>query len=225
MDRGKKYFAKAMKYLKNGKTKSGIGFLEKSSSLGMEEAKFQLALESLNGNFKMNSKELVIVLKRFVGRGDSRAILSMGYCYEDGIGVRKSKLKAFKFYHHAAQLGLSDAQWNLALCYENGFGCKKDLKQAFKWYKKAALLGDAESMNSVGYCYKYGLGTKTDYAKAIDYFKASARKGYPSAFANLGSMYLSGFGVNANSTKAKKYLDKGAKLGSPLAKKLLRSIR
>lgn len=225
MERGKKYFIQGMKYLKSGKLKSGIAFLAKASSLEMEEAKFQLALESLNGNFKMNSKELILILKSFVGRGDSRAILSMGYCYEDGIGVRKSKLKAFEFYHQAAKLGLSDAQWNLALCYEDGFGCKKDLKQAFKWYKKAALLGDAESMNSVGYCYKYGLGTKTNYAKAIDYFKASARRGYPSAFTNLGSMYLSGFGVDASTIKAKKYLEKGAKLGSPLAKKLLRGIK
>lgn len=221
-----KIYRQAILLLNKPKTKNkGIILLKTLSRGGYEKAKLALVLENITNPEIMTKNAMIECLNYFHKQGEKKATLNLGYCYDQGIGVKKNYSKAFKLYKDAAHSGLPDAQWNLALFYENGIGCRKDLKEAFKWYKKASLNGDAESINSLGYCYKYGIGIKKNYSKAIELFRKAARKGSPSAFSNLGSMYLSGFGVKKSLKKATKYLVKGANLGSELAKKLLLELK
>lgn len=217
---------RAILLLKNSKTKKrGVKLLKELSKLGNDQSSLELALENASGEKVMSKDVMIKWLEHFHKRGDSRATLSLAYCYDQGFGVNRNIRKAFLLNQQAAKSGQVDAFWNLALFYEKGIGCRKDLSEAFKWYKKAAEKGDAEAINSLGYCYKYGLGTRKSYTKALELFRKACRKGNPSAYSNLGSMYLSGFGVKRSEVKAERYLKKGASLGSKLGKELLLDLK
>jgi len=65
--------------------------------------------------------------------------------YADGSGTEKNFADAARWFQAAAELGLTDSQFNLAVLYERGLGVKPSLSDAYKWYAIAAAAGDAES--------------------------------------------------------------------------------
>ena len=58
--------------------------------------------------------------------------------YEGKNGCAKNFVEAFKYFKKAADLGLKEAQFNLAQCYDQGIGVTKNTTEAVKWYRKAA---------------------------------------------------------------------------------------
>ena len=71
----------------------------------------------------------------------------LSYCYETRIGTNVNKKKAFDLYQKAANVGNSQAQYNLAFMYEFGYGTAIDMNKAFHWYKKSAEQGNEEANN------------------------------------------------------------------------------
>lgn len=67
----------------------------------------------------------------------------LGWCYDEGCGVKQDHKKAFESYREAAELGHTTARYNLGLCYRFGKGTEKDEKKAAeaiaKQLKKAIL--------------------------------------------------------------------------------------
>ena len=57
----------------------------------------------------------------------------MGCCYENGIGVERDEVEAFKWYMKSAEQGYTIAKKNVIRCYENGIGVTKNLLQASLW--------------------------------------------------------------------------------------------
>ncbi|GES88019.1 kinase-like domain-containing protein [Rhizophagus clarus] len=113
--------------------------------------------------------------------------MSLGYCYENGIGTDIDKKKAFELCQKAADLGnshgiatdLGNAAGinSLGYCYENGIGTDIDKKKAFELYQKTADLGNAAGINNLGVCYLYGIGTNIDKNKAFEFFQKAADLG------------------------------------------------
>ena len=54
--------------------------------------------------------------------GYVRAQNLVGYCYDLGLGVKRSKSAALFWYRQAAKCNHREALWNLALKYEKGEG-------------------------------------------------------------------------------------------------------
>ncbi|EXX79527.1 Skt5p [Rhizophagus irregularis DAOM 197198w] len=73
----------------------------------------------------------------------------LGYCYDEGIGTKIDKQKAFELYQNAANLGNYMAQNNLALMYEEGDGIAKDIDKAIYWYEKSAKQGNEKAKNNL----------------------------------------------------------------------------
>ena len=72
----------------------------------------------------------------------------LGQCYNtagNGKGCDQNLTKAVELYEKSAQLGNSDAMYNLGECYETGDGVTKDFNKARKWYTKAAAQGDEDA--------------------------------------------------------------------------------
>ena len=74
--------------------------------------------------------------------GDVHAQNLVGYCYDLGLGVKRSKSEALFWYRHAAKFNHKEALYNLALKHEKGEGVGVNHKKAISFYKKAAELGD-----------------------------------------------------------------------------------
>ncbi|RIA98210.1 hypothetical protein C1645_813080, partial [Glomus cerebriforme] len=72
------------------------------------------------------------------------------YCYENGIGTKINRRRAFELYQKAADLGNARGIINLAYCYHRGIGTNVDKQKAFELFQKAANLEDADGLNYLG---------------------------------------------------------------------------
>ena len=61
--------------------------------------------------------------------------------YRGQHGVKEDRVKAFKLYQIAAQLGNPDAQYSVGYMYANGDSVARDYAKGLFWYRKAAMQG------------------------------------------------------------------------------------
>jgi len=98
--------------------------------------------------------------------------------YGAGDGVAQDAAEAVKWYRHAAEQGLAQAQYNLALAYEVGDGVQQDFEEAVKWYRKAAEQGVAQAQFNLGFFYANGDGVQKDLLYAHMWWNLVASQGY-----------------------------------------------
>lgn len=120
--------------------------------------------------------------------------------------------KAFECYMKAAEMGYTDAFYNVANAYLNGEGVERDFDKAFEWFQKSVASGDSYAKLKLAECYKRGAGCQRDYAAAMALYQQVAGdkslKRY--SFADvaeyeIGNMYLKGLGVEVDLRKAYDY--------------------
>lgn len=72
----------------------------------------------------------------------------IGYCYDEGLGVRADQRRAIQWYKKAAEQGNTAAMRNIGILYYNGEGnVTKDNAVAEHWFKEAAKNGDDEAID------------------------------------------------------------------------------
>ena len=87
-----------------------------------------------------------------------------------------------KWWHKAADQGLSFAQAKIGDCYYYGDNVVKDYVEAAKWYRKAAVQGDAPvAQYTLGLCYFNGYGVTRDYVEAYKWLNLAAAQGVEDA--------------------------------------------
>jgi len=150
-------------------------------------------------------------------QGDAEAQFSLGFCYDDGRGVKKDYAEAVKWYRKAAGQNFAPAQFNLGYCYANGQGVKKDEEEAVKWFTKAAEQNYAPAQSNLGYCYDNGHGVAQDYVEAVKWYRKAAMQGHTEAQFNLGYCYGSGQGVGKDKVEAYAWFSMAAKTDSDAA--------
>ena len=69
-----------------------------------------------------------------------------------------------------AELGDSDAQYNLALMYFLGEAIPLDYKEAFRWFRASAVQGNSSAQGSLGAMYRKGLGLSPDNIQALKWY-------------------------------------------------------
>ena len=77
--------------------------------------------------------------------GSGMGTSNLGFCYEQGKGVRRDYLKAMEYYLKAADMGSPEGMFNVGELYERGMGVEKDIAKAAEWYKKASAAGDDDA--------------------------------------------------------------------------------
>ena len=70
----------------------------------------------------------------------------------------KDEAEAVRWYLKSAELGYSEAQFDLGMRYNMGWGIQKDDVESAKWYLKAAEQGDLASQSVMGNFYEKGIG-------------------------------------------------------------------
>ncbi|GBC20889.2 kinase-like domain-containing protein [Rhizophagus irregularis DAOM 181602=DAOM 197198] len=131
-----------------------------------------------------------------------------------GIGTDIYKIKAFKLYKRAADLGNANGMYNLGRFYENGIRTNIDKRRAFELYQKAADLGNANGMYNLGRFYENGIGTDVDEKKAFELYQEAADLGNASGINHLGFCYQHGIGTEIDRKKAFELYQKAAELGN-----------
>jgi hypothetical protein len=117
------------------------------------------------------------------------ASLMLSKMYRHGQGVKKNKVKTFKFALEAAEWADVDAMLEVAACYEDGFGVKRDSEKAFSYYKKAADLEHPKGLYKVGKILLETQKEKTGGEEALRWLDKAAMVGEPMAIRTLIEAY------------------------------------
>lgn len=120
--------------------------------------------------------------------------------------------KAFEYYMKAAEMGYTDAFYNVANAYLNGEGVERDFDKAFEWFQKSVASGDSYAKVKLAECYKRGAGCQRDYAAAMALYQQVAGDKSLKRYSfvdvaeyEIGNMYLKGLGVEVDLRKAYDY--------------------
>lgn len=146
--------------------------------------------------------------------GDTRSMLLLATCYENGCGVAKDSVTAFQWYKKAAELGNAEAELCMSRFYLKGIGVAKDTARYFAIRQESANKKYPNGIAALGYAYLYGLGVKTDTVRAIELFEQAAKMGSSWACSFIGTSYAFGeYGYPNDPKKAEQYKLKALKFG------------
>ena len=154
--------------------------------------------------------------------GEPEACQTLGFLYENGLGVAKDETKAAEWYRKALELylefaeqGMLLAQTGLAFMYKYGRGVTKDEAEVEKWLQRAAEQGDMFSQVQLLNIYeKRGMSKDNIAAKRLQWHqKAAMEKGNARAQSALGDMYYLGEGVKQDYFTAAFWYQKAVEQG------------
>jgi len=115
-----------------------------------------------------------------------------------------------KLWTESANLGYSEAYYNLGLLYQYGKGVEKNYKKAISYFENAIKLGNTASYYQIGLMYYDGdSNLEKNDIKALENFEKSNNS---KALNIAGIMYSKGEGVERDLIKAKENWEKAADL-------------
>lgn len=149
------------------------------------------------------------------GKENPKAMNILALAYYSGLGVEKDLHQSKSLFEISAQLGSSEASYNLAAMYRRGIGVRQDYNAAFSYLEQSMALGNSDptALYDIGYFYFKGLGGNQNYEKAVSYLMKSAESSYPPSMHLLGFCYKYGYGVEKNTAKSNYWLHRANKTG------------
>jgi TPR repeat protein len=109
------------------------------------------------------------VLLSAARRGDTTVFLNLGYVYDMGQGIRKSRRKALRWYRRALAAGETTAAHNIGTVYRD----RHDVLRAIRWFQLAVDMGHSGSNLELGQLLLARLGQP---AEALACFRAVGAK-------------------------------------------------
>lgn len=113
--------------------------------------------------------------------GSPRAMVTLGYLLQQGLGVAQDNEQAFAWALKAAELGQFQGMLNAASMLESGSGVPKDDAKALAWYRRAAQNNDPLAQFYLARALSNGLGGSQDYVGAFNAMKLAAEGGHAEA--------------------------------------------
>ena len=146
------------------------------------------------------------------GMGYLPAYLALARCYEEGIGTRRDRARAFMWYLAAEEAGYREATYPLALCYSRGIGVAFNMKRAVALLKKASRCGFPEAKEELvrllenkkrrliekTYSKAMELLFKKKYTEARKYLLVCLKLGHAKGIYTLGCLNEFGIGIPTN---------------------------
>jgi TPR repeat protein len=103
-------------------------------------------------------------------RGQSDAVLAMGWFSINGLGVERDLERARKWYWDSARRGEIRAMFSLGqIDYE-----ERDYSEALSWFRRTSDAGHHRSFYFIGRHYWRGHGVEQDKKEAMTYFHRAA---------------------------------------------------
>ena len=105
-----------------------------------------------------------------------------------GCGLELNIPRAIKLWKEAAELGSTDANFNLGNQYSAGKGVMQNKAKAVQYWEKAAMKGHAEARCNLG-INEYNRG---NYERALRHFMISVKMGDINSSREINNMYKKG---------------------------------
>lgn len=122
---------------------------------------------------------------RVLATTEANAAYSLGFLYEQGIGVNPSPQSARDLYEFAANEGHGGALFNIGANYSD----TKDYENALRKFRESAKTGHVLGNYQTGNYLRRGRGTDRDYPAAIPYLEEAWAKGHVQAATDLAQIY------------------------------------
>jgi len=114
------------------------------------------------------------VYKILANRAADGGMLNLGYFYDQGIGVRKNRAQAMKWYLRAYRRGSGAAASNIATIYRDEGRHRLEAQ----WYKRAVRLQDGDAAVELAKLVIKGKGIRFDRSYASRLLKRAAASRY-----------------------------------------------
>lgn len=96
------------------------------------------------------------------------AMVSYGYCFDEGEGVERNQVEAVRWYTFAAnKYGNSAAMYNLAIHFRDAEVMNVNVEKSFQLLLLAARDGNSDALYSLGRAFEIGEGCVRDQNQAI----------------------------------------------------------
>lgn len=179
-DKWDQAYADAMKLIVDGNVDEGKEILEELYRSKYNRAGHTLSYGYGAGWFgEPDPKKYLSLVYALVLKGDSAAFSDYGFCYDCGIGVKKSMRWALYWYQKAADYDEEEAQNILGLCYEEGLGVLKDYEKAYYWFQLSVKNGaGACAEHNLARCFRLGRGISEDKEMANKYEALAVKHGF-----------------------------------------------
>ncbi len=152
------------------------------------DALYQLALMAKHGwGTNQDFQSAFVWFKKASDNGHVKAMVNVGYCYANGVGVEKNPTLAAEYYNSAAREDNVVAIFNLGMCYKEGFGVSKDTERAIGLFKKSADMDHSLSYTYLAKCYQ---DKGSDEQVIIDCYENAYAQGSYKACYYLSQIYL-----------------------------------
>ena len=139
-----------------------------------------------------------MVMKR-VDKGDAEAMHVLGYCYDNGfLGVTKDVPRAIELWTEAAELGSSEAQYNLGIAYYHGDGVEEDKPRGIHHWQQAAMKGELVSRHNLAVV-EY---QERNFQRAMQHYMISAKLGYEKSLNAIMRRFKEGHATKAQYAEA-----------------------
>lgn len=148
-------------------------------------------------------------LQKAAEQNHPEACYSLSYWLDDTHSGLPRDTAGWKLLHRAAELGSSEAQYDLGALYATGdHGLPLDAAQSRTWYTRAAEQGNVDAQYNLGLMWLRGEGGPVDFRLGLDWLTRAASRDEPAAMSTsaasiLAEAYAHGsYGVERNSATA-----------------------
>ena len=131
----------------DGNITTGIALLRSAEAQGLAIAQYELGNHYISGiGVEKDPNRAIPLFKAAAEAGNVGAMHNYATLIA---GTPGREAEAANWYQRAAELGLVEAQFNIATMYESGDGVSPSLHRALFWYELAAASGDTDAASAV----------------------------------------------------------------------------
>ena len=131
----------------DGNITTGIALLRSAEAQGLAIAQYELGNHYISGiGVEKDPSRAIPLFKAAAEAGNVGAMHNYATLIA---GTPGREAEAANWYQRAAELGLVEAQFNIATMYESGDGVSPSLHRALFWYELAAASGDTDAASAV----------------------------------------------------------------------------
>lgn len=156
-------------------------------------------------------------LKQSCQQGGGQSCGTLGYIYENGLGVSVNVKLAIEFYTKSCDLRGAFGCVNVGAIYAK----IKDYKNANVFFQRACELRNADGCFNLGVSYLYGYGVKENdffakmrFNEALELYIELCKKNNASACNSVSTIYSDGIIVDIDDEKSQEFLQKACKIDS-----------
>jgi TPR repeat protein len=188
----------------------------REASINSIHASLALAQGSRLYNARRYSEARPLLIEACESGGSVDACNSVGFMYQNRMGVVTDYAKAKEYYLKACNDDSALSCSNLGSLYRDGLGVARDYHQAAGLFEKGCDAGVPQGCELAGKMYLDSMGVPQDGPRALDFFKRACEADLAAGCGDEGYMYAKGSGVpNRDMPFAVSLFKHACELGSP----------